>query len=90
MGRAESEAEGGRGVKEVPAGPSGGRHRCLPCREQVLTGVLLALAGLVDFFECAVVADPPGCAADAPGVRDHWLVDAAFYVWLQARRGGGG
>ena len=56
----------------------------------MLTGVLLALAGLVQFFECAVVAEPPDCGADAPGVRDHWLVDAAFYVWLQARRGGEG
>ena len=56
----------------------------------MLTGVLLALTGLVQFFECAVVADPPDCGADAPGVRDHWLVDAAFYVWLQARRGEGG
>ena len=56
----------------------------------MLTGVLLAIAGLVQFFECAVVADPPDCGADAPGVRDHWLVDAAFYVWLQAREGGQG
>jgi len=50
---------------------------------QVLTGILLAISGLVQFFECAVVADPPDCGADAPGVRDNWLVDAAFCVWLQ-------
>ena len=52
--------------------------------------MLLALAGLVQFFECAVVAEPPDCAAAAPGVRDHWLVDAAFYLWLQASREKGG
>ena len=66
---------------------SSSRHRPLS-PPQVLTGVLLALAGLVQFFECAVVAEPPDCAAAAPGVRDHWLVDAAFYLWLQARREG--
>ena len=83
-----SEGERARGAGRGPRSSSR-RHRPLS-PPQVLTGVLLALAGLVQFFECAVVAEPPDCAAAAPGVRDHWLVDAAFYLWLQASREGGG
>ena len=51
---------------------------------QSIVGIYLAVAGLLGYYECAVVADPPSCeAGGAPGVRDTWVGDALAVLWLQ-------